>query len=573
MLNFNFHKKAINFFNVIRKIYGRENDYKFAIILIFQIISAILEVLSIALILPVIDLILNNGELSFFKFNLSINEFNTNKLLFLIIFLYIIKSLLLILINRYQLKVTINISKVISNKLFKKFLDEDYIFFTKNNNATLLRNINYETSKFAQSFLPSVIKLFSDFIILLFLILLLMQFNFKMTIIFLIFFSLLGGTYLFFVKKILFDLGKMSIISEAKKIKFLQEGFRSFQIIKSFNLKQFFSKKFEIQNAISHSSFYHERLYAFLPKILFELSVIIFILLTIYFFLNYFNNKVEILMQITIFGLVCIRLMPILNSIISGIQNVRFNLIIVHNLNKIYNQKKKKTYNLLKIKKKITKNFSLKNIFYKYPGTNKFILNNLNFSFKKGDMISISGRSGAGKSTLLNIIMGFLQVDKGKIYINDKLIKKNEIFNIENLGYVPQNSFLLDNNINNNIILNKPYNQKKLTKAIQLSGLADFYKKVSNKKIFLGDGGIKVSGGQKQRIALARVLYNNSDIIILDEPTSSVDLEIRSKIYQSLREINKKNNCTIIIVSHDIINSKITNHNFYLKNGKLKKIK
>lgn len=571
MLNLNFYKKTINFFYIIRKIYGHENDYKFAIILIFQIISALLEVLSIALILPLIDLILNNGELSFFKINLSINELNTNKLLFFIIFVYIIKSLLLILINRYQLKVTINISKVISNKLFKKFLDEDYIFFTKNNNATLLRNINYETNKFSQSLLPSIIKLFSDFIILLFLILLLMRFNFEMTIIFLIFFSLLGGTYLFFVKKILFNLGKMSIVSEAKKIKFLQEGFRSFQIIKSFNLKKFFSKKFEIQNTISHSSFYYERLYAFLPKILFELSVIIFILLSIYFFLNYFDNKVEIVMQMTIFGLVCIRLMPILNSLISGVQNVRFNLIIVHNLNKIYNKKKKKSISF-KIKKKITKNFSLKNIFYKYPGTNKFVINNLNFSFKKGDIISIKGPSGAGKSTLLNIIMGFLKIDKGIISINDKLIKKNEIFNIENLGYVPQNSFLLDNNIKNNIILNKPYNEKKLIKAVQLSGLVDFYKKVSNDKIFLGDSGIKVSGGQKQRIALARVLYNNSDIIILDEPTSSIDLETRSKIYQSLSEINKNNNCTIIIVSHETFNNKITNHNYHLKNGKLKKI-
>jgi ATP-binding cassette subfamily B protein len=572
MLNLNFHKKAINFFYIVRNIYGRENDYKFAIILIFQIISALLEVLSIALVLPIIDLILNNGELSFLKFNLPINELNTNKLIFLIILLYTIKSFLLILINRYQLKVTINISKVISNKLLKKFLDEDYTFFTKNNNAFLLRNINYDTYKFSQSFLPSLMKLFSDFIILLFLILLLMQFNFEMTIIFLIFFGLLGGSYLYFVKKILFDLGKITILSEAKKIKFLQEGFRSFQIIKSFNLKNFFSKKFEIQNTISHSSFYHERLYAFLPKILFELSVIIFILLSIYFFLNFFDNRDAILMQITIFGLVCIRLMPILNSIISGIQNVRFNLIIVHNLDKIYNSKKK-VRNILKIKKKITKNFSLKDVFYKYPGTNKFVLNNLNFSFKKGDIISITGHSGAGKSTLLNIIMGYLQVDKGIISINDKQIKKNEIFNIENLGYVPQNSFLLDNNIKNNIILNKTYNEKKLIKAIQLSGLADFYKKASNKKIFLGDGGIKVSGGQKQRIALARVLYNNSDIIILDEPTSSVDLETRSKIYQSLKEINKKNNCTIIIVSHDIINSKITNRNFHLKNGKLKKIK
>ena len=227
--------------------------------------------------------------------------------------------------------------------------------------------------------------------------------------------------------------------------------------------------------------------------------------------------------------------------------------------------KKMPQMKFLKLKKHLKKIFSLKNIFYKYPGTKQYVLNDLNFSFQKGDIISISGSSGAGKSTLLNIIMGILRIEEGIILIDDKKINKGDLFNIENLGFVPQNTFLLDDSIKNNIILNRPYNEKEFVNALKLAGLSEFYEDISDKNTPLGEGGIKVSGGQKQRIALARALYRKSEIIILDEPTSSLDQETRSKIYKFLKEINQKNNCTIVIVSHDDIPNGITEHNYYLK--------
>jgi ATP-binding cassette, subfamily B, bacterial PglK len=572
MIILNYLRKIKKIFYMSRDIYGRENDIKFLLISIFHVVSAILEILSIALILPVIDLILNNGELSFFKIDLSINELNINKLLFLIFFLYFMKSLVLFLINRFQLKVIFTISKSISNSLFKKYLSKNYVFFTKNNTATLLRNIFYETSKFSQSFLPTSIKLFSDFLITLFMMTLLMQFNFKITLFFLIFFIFLGGIYLFYIKDLLLKFGKERVVSDAKRIKFIQEGFGSFQLIRSFGLKRFFSKKHEIQNEISHRANYYEKLFLLLPRMLFELTIITFIIFTIYIFTNYFNDKTAIIIQLSVFGLVSIRLIPVFNSIVSSIQILRFNIIIVNSLHKNFMKTTSKD-NLNGNIKSLKKDFCLKNISYKYPGTKKYILNKLNFIFKKGDMILISGASGSGKSTLLNIIMGILEIDIGIILINQKNIEKKENFKIKNLSYVPQNTFLLDDSIKNNIILNKPYDKKNFLKAIELSGLLEFYKKFDNKDIFLGDRGINISGGQKQRIAIARALYRKSDIIILDEPTSSLDKETRIKIYKSLKEINKKNNCTIIIVSHDYINNKITNHNYHLKNGKLKKIK
>jgi len=561
-------QKIKKLFSMSQKIYDSKYNKKFIFILVFNILSIILEILSIALVLPIIDLILNNGKLSFFKFYFNNIDINVKIILPCIILLFLLKTIILILINRYQLKTTFELSKNLSNSLFKKYLNKDYIFFTKNNSSNLLRNVFVECNKFALTIIPNVLKLISDFLIILFLTIFLFQINFKITLIFIIFISTLGVVYLLFVKDILLNLGKSRMLSEGQQIKFIQEGFRSFQIIKAFKLKDFFFDKYKIQNEISHRAYFYERFYSFLPKTLFELLTVIFLIFIIYIFTNYYDDKSTVVIQLSAFGLISIRLMPILNSIIYGLQILRFNFSVINNLYEIFRERV--TINQdTEVRKVIKKNFSLKNVYFKYPLTDRYVIQDLSFTFKKGDTISISGTSGAGKSTLLNIIMGVLRVNKGKILIDNKKVDENEFFNVENLGYVPQNTFLLDDSLENNIILDKVYDHKSFIETIQLSGLTEFYKETQNKKTFLGDGGIKISGGQKQRIAIARALYQKSEIIILDEPTSSIDKKTRSKIYNSLKEINVKNNITIIIVSHDDIDKNITEYNYSLKNGRL----
>ena len=570
MLIFSSLKKINNLFLICREIYGKENDLKYFLIILFNIFTILLEVISITLILPVIDLILNDGKLTFFK--LPFNELNTQTLLLLIITLFTLKSILLIFINRYQLRVTFNLSKDLSSRLFKKYLSKDYIFFTESNSSILLRNIFAECNIFAISVMNSVFKLLSDFFVVSFLIIFLFQFNPKITFFFIIFFLFLIGIYLLFVKDILLKLGEERSTSENSRIKFIQEGFRSFQLIKSFNLKKFFTKKYEIQNKISHEVYFQERFFSFLPKIIFELSIVIFLVVIIYILTIYFDNdKSFIIIQLSAFGIVSLRLMPVLNSMIYGLQVIRFHTNVITHLHKIFNEKNEEN-DLVEVNKSINKNFSLKNIYYKYPNTNKYILQDLSFTFNKGDTISISGTSGEGKSTLLNIIMGILKIDKGSIEIDNKNIDSKNNFNIKNLGFVPQNVFLLDENIKDNIILNSPYDESKFYKTLRLSGLSNFYETYSNKQTLLGEAGIKLSGGQKQRIAIARALYCNSEIIVLDEPTSSIDRETRIKIYNFLGEINKETNCTIIIVSHDKIPDGVTKFNYLLENGKLNKL-
>ena len=209
-------------------------------------------------------------------------------------------------------------------------------------------------------------------------------------------------------------------------------------------------------------------------------------------------------------------------------------------------------------------------MYYKYKGTQVNILDNLNLKIKKGDIVSISGASGSGKTSLLNIIMGILNIEKGELFFDDNKIDNKKDFNLTNLSFVPQSTFIFDENIINNVILDRKFDETKFQKTLEYSGLNDFYYNLKNKEKSLGESGIKISGGQMQRISIARAIYRNPDLIVLDEPTSSIDKKISDQVFDNLKKLNKDTDCTLVLVTHNPIPKNFATINLSLESGKLK---
>tara|TARA_B100001989_G_C24466709_1_gene427008 strand:- start:167 stop:985 length:819 start_codon:yes stop_codon:yes gene_type:complete len=191
------------------------------------------------------------------------------------------------------------------------------------------------------------------------------------------------------------------------------------------------------------------------------------------------------------------------------------------------------------------------NINYSYG--KKKIFENLNLKINKNSIFGISGESGSGKSTLINILLGLLIPDKGKVLVNDLDINKNLFKWQECLGYVSQNIFLLDASLKENIAFGvniKDINYDNLNLAIKNANLNNLINTLSNGiDTNIGERGSKISGGQIQRIAIARELYRNPSVLILDEATTGLDYENEKKIFDSIK--NLKNKMTVIIVSHN----------------------
>ena len=211
---------------------------------------------------------------------------------------------------------------------------------------------------------------------------------------------------------------------------------------------------------------------------------------------------------------------------------------------------------------------SCRGISYKFKSENSWILKNINFDFKKGDLVGIVGRSGAGKTTLLNLICGLIKPSKGQFKINQ--IDINSLYKKINkkVSIVCQENYITSGTIYENIVWDQIPNKKK---ALYIISKLDNIKFINNLKegidTQIGKGGISISGGQAQLISLSRALYKDSDILILDEATNALDNISERKVFQKIKEISQ--NKIIFLVSHNLENIKNCSQIFLLDNNTL----
>ena len=190
-----------------------------------------------------------------------------------------------------------------------------------------------------------------------------------------------------------------------------------------------------------------------------------------------------------------------------------------------------------------------KNVSFSYDENKNFIFENFNFEIQKGQLIKILGNSGKGKSTFLNMLSGLLNIKTGSIeFLNKKeKLSKDVIKNL--FAYVPQQTFILDESIKDNILFGANENAEKLKKCIEAANLDEWINSCpSGYDSNCGEGGINLSGGQKQRIAIARALYADKPILLFDEITNNLDIKNENKIINTINKLKKKK--TILFITH-----------------------
>ena len=263
-----------------------------------------------------------------------------------------------------------------------------------------------------------------------------------------------------------------------------------------------------------------------------------------------YNLNSNLFATLGFFVAAVLRIIPSLNRVINSIQTLKFNRASVET---IYNEIISIKDNVEVEEKQINtfKKIKFENVDFSYE--RKKIIRNLNFTINKGDKVGILGESGSGKSTTVDLITGQLHPEKGKIYIdNFNLVNVKKSF-LKQIGYVTQKPFFLNDSVKKNIALGLNENEiddsriKEVLKIVELDNFIFNLKYGVN--TIIGQQGGKFSGGQAQRLALARALYNNPDLIILDESTSALDTDIENKIIETLfKNLDKK---TIIMISHN----------------------
>mgnify|MGYP001407331640 FL=1 len=272
-------------------------------------------------------------------------------------------------------------------------------------------------------------------------------------------------------------------------------------------------------------------------------------------FLNRIGSSTyEILTAASFFIAASYRIIPSLNKIVNSYLTIKFYAPVINLLTKEFSLNNDINFSDKKLD--FEREINISNISFKYPNTEKYIFKNANLNIKKGSIIGIIGRTGSGKSTLIDIISGLVQPKDGMFMIDNQNLNHPELIRSwqNNLSYVSQNTYLMNDTIKKNIAFgleDEEINDSKIIESIERSELSKFIENLPNKiNTYVGDRGVSLSGGQIQRIGIARALYRNSEFLILDEITSSLDIETERKIIKNILDNTQKQ--TILFVTHNL---------------------
>lgn len=568
--------------NIFFKFLEKKEKANFYLIIFFQFIGSILEACGIALILPVLGIILGQetGLFSNFvlyfeeSFNFSSKEYLLIISVIIILIFFVFKNFILTLIYKKIFSFAYEIQYKIKSKVYSHFINQKYHKFTEKGSSEMISTISVDLNIFTQNFVVSLLIFLTEFFVLLMISILLLVI--EPSGFFLISFITLVFIFIFmkFFKRKLNSLGEKKEVFEEKMQKIINNSLNSFQITKIHNKENFFLEKFN--NFNKESSFLYGKFMFFqnVPRLFFEILIIILLTILIFVMMKLNYNFDEIFIKVAIFSASAFRVMPSINRLTYTYQGIVFSTSTLQKisvLSKEISNSEKMENNANTHKYKVN-NFnhelSLSNITFKYD--ENIVLDSLNLKIKKGEALGIYGSSGGGKTTLINLIAGLIKPQTGTIYLDEKEVEIDNPNWQNHIGYVPQSINLLDDTIINNITFcEEKENEKELLfNVAKQAQILDLIENFGNKKI--GERGLRMSGGQLQRLSIARALYKKPSILIFDEATNALDELTEKRVFDTIYSLKGK--VTLILISHNINNLDRCDSKFELKKGKLKKI-
>ena len=568
-----------NFTNLIYK----ENSNHIIFFIILNIALVLAETFSIALIPLFIDFVVSTKPIlpNYLNFFIDLSDYkNKNDLLnfgiifFIIIFL--LKNFFYLSVVFYQASLKKKFNYYLKKKFLKLYIFSPFEIMKTYNSSEILRNTDTEVQNYVTNFF-NILKFSKDFFLLVSIFLLLLAVDVYSTIIALFFLLTCVFLYLLIFYNYLNKLGLRRLTTVNSIYQWINQTCGAIKEIKISRKENLVLKKFSEKVDIFEQSKKITEIISALPIALFELAFVVIVLLLIKFLAN--ANTINSLPILSLYIVAFIRLLPIVSRFGSSMSSLRsFNpsvQLLNYEINKLekYSKLNGKLHASGNDLVEFNKNCELRDLSFKYNDGNQYIFNQFNFSIDKGKSVAFLGKSGSGKTTLLNLICGLLKQSAGKILVDGKSINNNISEWQKNIGLISQDNYLLDDTLRNNIIfLSNPntIDKKKLSDAIYYSGVSEFLSEIKNGlDTKIGEKGSILSGGQIQRVALARLLYRDPNILILDEFTNALDPVNEDFILDKLKELQIKRKKTFIIISHKIKPRQICDEIIILEKGKI----
>ena len=474
--------------------------------------------------------------------------YSIENLLFLLIFVFIFKLFFAIFSQRYLITFVSRQQSELTSKLLENYQNYNYLEFASINPNILVRNLVNSIPLFINQSLYAYIKLASEIIIAVSIISIIFYINWFVPILAMLVFIFFGGIFVILTRKKIKKYGEKMLDAQASLYEISKKSIEGYEEIKTSNLLNLFMSKFKNFADVFTSSGANYYGLLVIPRQMMEAAFTIIFSISLLLSVTLEMTYAQIIPIAGAIAVASVRLIPLISNIVNYLNDIKFSSSARDELHDELFKNNIAIDPSSYYSKKI-KSIEASDISFSYS-QNTSLLQSISFKASKGKVLGIIGNSGSGKSSLIRIILGMIKPMSGEVIINNKEILKGSILKSTILT---QGNFIFNGTILENITLgykDSSINFEKVKEVIKLAGLEEFVYSLEKKEYTLvGDKGQALSGGQKQRLSIARVFYSSNDLLVLDEPTASLDQQNSKLIFDSLEYLKKEK--IIIVVTHD----------------------
>jgi ATP-binding cassette subfamily B protein/ATP-binding cassette subfamily C protein len=524
----------------------------YLIVLFFlSIFLSVIETLGVSVVMPFISAASNPDTIDtgWYKYFFDLFGFdNKNKFIIsfgiVIIIFYLFRSVYNIFYSYCVNKFSLGTFRYFANRLFKTYLALPYKVYVQKNPSVLSQMVSSEANNLS-SLLLNLLMIFSEAFTVLFLYVFMVLVNWQITLV--LTFILILIVLIVFVTLIRTSkrLGEKRYAANVKLSRTLWETFGNFKFIKlKGNEEKILNVFNDSVSRLSHVSVLSSTL-GTVPKNILENLGFSLLIAAVCFILWRYNSAAMVIPVISMYALALYRMLPAINRIMGYFNSMAY---LQKSLHIIYDDLNLETDNEGVSPVVFTKSIRGENLWFRYLKGGD-VLRNVSLTIGAGEKIAFTGESGSGKTTLVDLLIGIYRPTQGQLYVDDVLIDQTNIRSWRGkIGYIPQSIYLFDGSVAENVAFGSDHDEEKIVRVLKKAKIWNFLESQEGINTLVGEGGIQLSGGQKQRIGIARALYNDPEVLILDEATSSLDDKTEAEIMNEIYDVSGSK--TLIIIAH-----------------------
>ena len=536
----------------------RKSRLAMPVLMLMVLLGTFIEALGIGLVIPVMTTISKGGTGSSSSIlepifdRLGIRSISTmvGASVLLLGAAFLVKNIYMLFLYWRQERFLNAVSQYLASTLFKSFLRRPYTFYLQRNSSELL-DVVQEEVRMTVGLISGFMALMTEFLV-------------GGSVAGLMFFTepvaaaatmcvLIFGTMIYtrVTKPRMRYFGQLRQKIEPPRTRFLLQGFGGVKDVQVLGRRDYFSTQFEKQNLLVQDAQLKSRILRTAVPMWTEMLAMSGLIVVIWVMIWQGRTPERIIPLLGLFVIATWRFVPSINKVVNLVNSIRYSLPAVGSL---YNEFEyiKKHSKIVKTQAVFTDKIEMCKLTFSYANTPAPSLRDVNIVVCKGETVGFIGPSGAGKSTLVDVILGLLSPSSGELLVDGVNMHEHNIEWQSTIGYVAQSIYLIDDTIRRNVafgIAEHEIDEDALERALRSAQLWDFVQGLPDKThSIVGERGIRVSGGQRQRIGIARALYHEPQVLVLDEATSSLDIETETEVMSAIRGLQGFK--TILIVAH-----------------------